>query len=1149
MKHSTKTASQKYPEYRNLSLPALDQEILAFWEAADIFGKSVDSREGQPPFVFYEGPPSANGKPGIHHVMARSIKDIFCRYKTLKGFQVNRKGGWDTHGLPIELNVEKALGITKEDIGKSITIEEYNKACRETVMQFKSEWNDVTRQMGYWVDLENPYITYNNSYIETCWWLLSELFRKDMLYKGYTIQPYSPAAGTGLSSHELNQPGTYKPVKDTTVVAQFKAIRDDAHFAFKSDADVYFLAWTTTPWTLSSNTALGVGKGITYLEVETKNPYTDEAVSVILAKDLLGKIIKLSGEVEDGKGKGKVAGKEIEFEILQEFKGSDIAGLRYEQLLPFVQPPNADKAFRVLIGDFVTTEDGTGIVHLAPTFGADDFRVAAQNGVPGMLVEDGEGNMVPLVDQRGKYVKEMLDPVFGLGNEYVKEEYLSDEEKAAALAEQQEKLKDIIPNLKKYLSVDERLALKLKLENKAFKIEKYAHDYPHCWRTDKPVLYYPLDSWFIRTTAVKDRMVELNKTINWKPASTGTGRFGNWLENMVDWNLSRSRYWGIPLPIWANEDHTELKCIGSREQLAAEAEKAIAAGVMSQETWDKFLSADDLHRPYVDEIVLLGESGAPLHRETDLIDVWFDSGSMPYAQHHYPFENQELWKANYPADFIAEGVDQTRGWFYTLHAIGVMLFDSVAYKNVISNGLVLDENGEKMSKSKGNVVYPHEILPVYGVDAARWYMVGNAAPWDNLKFNKTILEESKRIYFGTLFNTYFFFAQYANIDGFSYEEDRVPVAERRELDRWIISKLNSLVKEVDGFLDDYEPHRGIKAMEAFLDDLSNWYVRLSRRIFWKSAYNREKMAAYQTLYECLLTLSKLMSPYAPFYSEKLFRDLNGVTGREPHESVHLSDFPVANAAEIDTNLEQQMEFAREITKLVHSIRKNPQVNIKARQPLQKVLVPVMSAEMRAQVEAVQAIILSEVNVKELVLVADDDENTVIVKKAKANFRALGPKLGPNVKQAAGQIAAFSGKEIAQLEQTGSIEITIDGAPFALTRDDVDVRTEDVPGWRVAGNDKVTVALDLTLTPALKNEGLARDLVNRIQNIRKDMGLEVTDRIHIEISDIAEWKGAIDQFFDYICAETLADQLQAVPGLTEGTAIDIDGTAGRIKIGK
>lgn len=1147
MDNTSKTLKKAYPEDRLVSLPDLDQEVLKWWKENDIFGKSIETREGCPQFVFFEGPPSANGLPGIHHVIARSIKDIFCRYKTLKGFQVKRKAGWDTHGLPVELKVEKELGISKVDIGKKISIEDYNKACREAVMRFKDDWNKMTEEMGYWVDLENPYITFNNEYIESCWALLRKLHDKDLLYKGYSIQPYSPAAGTGLSSHELNQPGCYRDVTDNTVIAQFKAIRDEASEAlFEAAAhQVYFLAWTTTPWTLPSNTALGVGKGIRYGLLDTQNPYTGEAASVVMAMDLVTKIMGVKGkfDVEVGaEGKGKIGGKEVSFKIAAEFKGSDLAGANYEQLLPYVAPQG--DAFRVVIGDFITTSDGTGIVHLAPTFGADDFRVAKQNGISAVQVSLEDGSLGPLVDKQGKFVKEVQDEKFGFGGEPVKREYLSEEEVEAAYELQKEQLKDIIPNLKGYLSVDERIALKLKLASLAFKIEKYEHSYPHCWRTDKPVLYYPLDSWFIRNTAVKDRMVELNKTINWKPAATGEGRFGNWLENMVDWNLSRSRYWGTPLPVWRTEDGSEEKCIGSIAELSAEAEKAVAAGVLDEAIWKRFQEANDLHRPYVDELVLISDTGKPMKRETDLIDVWFDSGAMPYAQWHYPFENEDTFQANFPADFIAEGVDQTRGWFYTLHSLAVMLHDSVAYKNVVSNGLVLDENGQKMSKSLGNVIAPSEILPVYGTDAARWYMVGNAAPWENLKFSKKQLEESKRVFFGTLFNTYFFFAQYANIDGFDYSGPRIPVSERSEMDRWVISRLNHLVQEVDDFLGDYEPHRAIKAMESFLDELSNWYVRLSRRVFWKSEMGKEKEAAFQTLYECLLTISKLMSPVAPFYSEKLYRDLNGVCGLDTAESVHLCDFPKVNDAEIDEALEYRMDLARAATSLVHSIRKTER--IKVRQPLQKVLIPVLNEEMRSSLKEIEQVILREVNAKEMELVSADEDKT-IVKKAKPNFKALGPKLGKNVKLAAGVIGGFTNHEIGILEAKGEIEVEIAGEPFTLLLSEVEIRTEDVPGWKVASNATLTVALDVQITEPLKQEGIARDLVNRIQNLRKDLDFDVMDRIHIEIQADESWNAAIGEHSNFICKETLGLDLKTADSLSEGQTIDIDGVEGKIHI--
>ncbi|HEX2899924.1 MAG TPA: isoleucine--tRNA ligase, partial [Bacteroidia bacterium] len=1021
----------------------------------------------------------------------------------------------------------KELGITKDDIGVKISVEDYNKACKESVMRFTNEWNEVTQNMGYWVDMEHPYVTYESNYIESCWWLLRQLYDKGLLYKGYTIQPYSPAAGTGLSSHELNQPGTYQKVKDTTIVAQFKVVRDAKSEALfqKAEGNLYFLAWTTTPWTLPSNTALAVGKSIPYVQVNTTNPYTDAPISVVMAEPLLGKVLGLEGALADGKGTGKVGGKKIEVEVVGTCSGADLAGIHYEQLMPYVQPDG--DAFRVIIGDFVTTEDGTGIVHIAPTFGADDFRVAAQNDVPALLIDYPDGSKGPLVDKKGRFVPEM-GPYAGM---YVKN-YTGADESAAD-----------------YKSTDVLIAIQLKEENKAFKVEKYEHEYPHCWRTDKPVLYYPLDAWFIKTTAVKNRMVELNKTINWKPESTGTGRFGNWLENLVDWNLSRSRFWGIPLPIWATDDYAEKKCIGSRDELVAEMQKAVAAGFMTQDQATEFSLRDDLHRPYVDYVVLVSETGKPMRREPDLIDVWFDSGAMPAAQLHYPFENKELFEQNFPADFIAEGVDQTRGWFFTLHAIATMVFDKVAYKNVVSNGLVLDKEGRKMAKRLGNGVDPFKVLPEYGADTVRWYMVGNAAPWDNLKFNEAHMKEGQQSYFGTLFNTYFFFAQYANVDGFDFSQPRIPVADRREMDRWIMSKLNTLIAEVDTALNDYEPHRGIKAMEAFLDELSNWYVRLSRRVFWKGEMSDEKVAAYQTLYECLLTLSKLMAPYAPFYSEKLYGDLNKTTGLEPHESVHLSQFPVSNPAEIDLDLEQRMEFAREITSLVHSIRKNPQVNVKVRQPLARVLVPVLDESMAKQVLAVQDIILSEINVKAIELVRDGDGNTVIVKKAKANFKALGARLGPKMKLAADAIQKFGNPEFAELAKNGKVTIDIEGTPFDLFKEDVEIRTDDVPGWRVAGNDKVTVALDLTLTDALKREGVAREFVSRIQGVRKESGLEVTDRISVRVSDVPEWRETLTENNYYICSETLANSLEIDVELKEGNAIEIDGLQGWIKIAR
>jgi len=1112
----------------------LELDILNRWKQGQIFEKSVETRQGAPEFVFYDGPPSANGVPGIHHVISRTIKDIFCRYKTLKGFHVIRRAGWDTHGLPIELNVEKELGITKEDIGTKISVEDYNKACRTAVMRFTDEWQKVTDRMAYWVDMDHPYITYDNSYIQTCWHLLAQLHAKGYLYKGYTIQPFSPAAGTGLSSHELNQPGTYKPVKDTTVVAQFKAILDSrSQWLFEgASGDVYFLAWTTTPWTLPSNTALAAGKNIRYIQVNTTNPYTGIPVSVVMAEALASQVLGLRGSWENKTASGKVGGKDLDCQLVRTFSGVDMEGCRYEQLMPYVKPEG--DAFRVVLGDFVTTEDGTGIVHIAPTFGADDFRVAKQNNIPALLVKYPDGSSGPLVDRQGRFVPEMGD----LAGKYVKN-YSGEDESDA-----------------QYRSTDVQISIKLKEANLAFKVEKYEHDYPHCWRTDKPILYYPLDSWFIKTTAVKDRLIELNKTINWKPASTGTGRFGNWLENLVDWNLSRSRYWGIPLPIWRTHDGKQEICIGSLEQLHGEVEKSIQAGHMQtnpvgqKDSSGKFNPNPefDMHRPFVDDLILVSSTGEPMHRESDLIDVWFDSGAMPYAQWGWPYDKATL-EGVFPADFIAEGVDQTRGWFFTLHALSVMLFDSVAYKNVISNGLVLDKNGVKMSKRLGNIVFPMETMSKYGADAVRWYMVGNAAPWDNLKFNEEILAKDTRSFLGTLTNTYFFFAQYANLDGFTFSGKRIPVSERRELDRWIMSKLNSLILDVDAVLADYEPHRGIKSIEDFVEDLSNWYVRLSRRVFWKGEMTTEKEAAYQTLYECLTTLAKLMSPYAPFFSDHLYLQLDQVTGLEGKESVHLSDFPVADKGAINPDLEKQMSFAREITSLVHSIRKNPQVNIKVRQPLQRVLVPVSSPDMKRHIEAVADLILAEVNVKELATVSDQDENTVFVKKAKANFKLLGQRFGKNMKSAADQIEQFGADQIARLEKTGEVEISIENQAVKLRREEVEIRTQDVPGWHVAFNEHVTVALDLSITETLRMEGIARDIINRIQNIRKDSGLEVTDRIHVEVTDLEEWRPALKQFLDYICSETLAVELAIVPNLQNGQSIEIDGLSGYINIVK
>lgn len=1110
----------KYTEYKKLDLPRLGEETLEWWLKEDIFRKSVDAREGRPSFTFYEGPPSANGLPGIHHVMARTIKDIFCRYKTLKGFQVKRKGGWDTHGLPIELSVEKTLGITKEDIGKKISIEDYNKACRKEVMKYKEVWDDLTRKMGYWVDLDHPYITFENNYIESVWHLLKQLYDKNMLYKGYTIQPYSPAAGTGLSSHELNQPGTYRNVKDTSVVAQFKLKHEEhAKFLFDAtDTDVYFLAWTTTPWTLPANCALAVGEKISYSVVRSFNPYTYKPVTLILATDLLGKYFSEKAKdiaIEDYKEGDKL----IPFKVLMQLHGSQLLGLNYEQLLPYVQPDG--KAFTVIPGDFVTTEDGTGIVHTASVFGADDFRVCNENGISSIMVTDELGNPSPLVDKQGRFVKEVTD----FAGEYVKEDYLTTEEKAAETAKQ---------GRDKYLSVDERIAIKLKTENKAFKVEKYEHSYPHCWRTDKPVLYYPLDSWFIRTTAVKDRLIELNKTINWKPESTGTGRFGNWLENLVDWNLSRSRYWGIPLPVWTSEDKTEQICIGSVAELKEQIAKAEKHGLKNTFVLDG--DGFDLHRPYVDDIILISDSGKKLYRETDLIDVWFDSGAMPYAQWHFPFENKEEFAKSYPADFIAEGVDQTRGWFFTLHAIAVMLFDSVAFKNVVSNGLVLDKNGNKMSKRLGNAVDPFDTLKQYGPDATRWYMISNAQPWDNLRFNAEGIGEVQRKFFGTLYNTYSFFALYANIDGFAYREAEIPVSERPEIDRWILSELNSLISFADEAYADYEPTKAARAIQNFVDEhLSNWYVRLCRRRFWKGEYTSDKVAAYQTLYRCLEVISQLMSPVAPFFADRLFSDLNKVTGRHTVESVHISLLPDADPKLIDKSLEERMELAQKVSSMTLALRKK--VNIRVRQPLQKIMIPVLEPSMKEMIESVRNLILAEVNVKDIEYITDTAG--ILVKKIKPNFKVLGKKAGAMMKELAEVINSLDQDSIINLESTGTLTIPVSGIEFGLSLEDVEITSQDIPGWEVNTEGKLTVALDVTITEPLRQEGIARELVNRIQNIRKDKGFDVTDRIVVKIKDNGLVAKSVNNNLNYICSEILASSLTLVDDLDDSSSILID----------
>lgn len=1119
--------SNKFQEYKELNLNKFAEEILEFWKKNNIFQESIKSREGNPQFVFFEGPPSANGMPGIHHVMARTIKDIFCRYQTLKGKQVNRKAGWDTHGLPVELGVEKELGITKEDIGKKITVEEYNKACKEAVMRYTGAWNELTQKIGYWVDLNHPYITYDPKYMESVWWLLKQIYDKNLLYKGYTIQPYSPKAGTGLSSHELSLPGAYKDITDTTIVAQFKAIKESTTLFNDIQGDVYFLAWTTTPWTLPSNTALTVGGSIDYVLVKTFNQYTFEPINVILAKELVGS--QFSGKFVPAESDADFQeytseNKKIPYRILAEYKGKDLVGIKYEQLLSWTLPyEDADRAFVVIDGDHVTTEDGTGIVHTAPTFGADDAKVAKEHGVPGMLVLDENQNPVPLVDLQGKFISSLPEPFAG---KYVRIEYYNDNEAPER-------------------STDVEIAILLKTENKAFKVEKYNHNYPHCWRTDKPILYYPLDSWFIKITEVRDRMTELNQSINWKPKSTGEGRFGNWLENANDWNLSRSRYWGTPLPIWRTEDAKEEIIIGSIQELIDEMEKSVKAGFMSKNIFEDFIVGDfseenyskiDLHKNIVDQIVLVSESGKPMKRESDLIDVWFDSGAMPYAQWHYPFENKELIdeRKYYPADFIAEGVDQTRGWFYTLHAIGTMIFDSVTYKNVVSNGLVLDKKGNKMSKSKGNAVEPFETLAMYGPDATRWYMISNAQPWDNLKFDLEGIDEVRRKIFGTLYNTYSFFALYANVDGFRYNEDDIPFKERNELDQWILSELNLLIDEVDSFYTDYEPTKALRAINTFvIDNLSNWYVRLSRRRFWKGEYSNDKISAYQTLYKCLDTIAKLMSPAAPFYSDRLYQDLNAVTGKEPYASVHLAYFPVKQENEIDYLLLERTHLAQKVTTMVFSLRKKE--NIKVRQPLQKIMIPVLSKNDRENLESIIPIIKQEVNVKEVQLLNPEEASDIIVKAVKPNFKTLGPKLGKDLKAVSQELQQLSSSQIEELEKNGTI--TLSG--YELNLDDVEIRTQDITGWLVANDGKLTVALDITITPELKSEGIARELINKIQNLRKENGLEVTDKISLEIQANEEIEKSVNENMEYICSETLTQKLTFVSNTTDGTELDIN----------
>ncbi len=1151
--------STKFTEYKGLDLPTVASEVLDFWKKENIFEKSVTTREGNPPFVFFEGPPSANGLPGIHHVMARAIKDIFCRYKTQKGFQVKRKAGWDTHGLPVELGTEKELGITKEDIGKTISIEEYNEACKKTVMRYTDVWNDLTEKMGYWVDMEDPYVTYKSKYMETVWWILKQIYNKDLMYKGYTIQPYSPKAGTGLSSHEVNQPGSYRDVTDTTVVAQFKVIDAHKEFLFSKFYDyissnnllhyklealdldeIFILAWTTTPWTLPSNTALTVGPKIEYALVKTFNQYTFRPATLILAKNLVGKQFGKgffeSNEPADFEN-FKEGDKKIPYQVLAECKGADLVDIRYEQLMPLVLPyQNAENAFRVISGDFVTTEDGTGIVHTSPTFGADDAKVAkeATPEVPPMLVLDENGTPVPLVDLQGKFTSHVGE----YAGKYVKNEYYNEGEAPER-------------------SVDVEIAIRLKEENRAFKVEKYVHSYPHCWRTDKPILYYPLDSWFIKISEVKDRMFDLNETINWKPKATGEGRFGNWLKNANDWNLSRSRFWGIPLPIWRTEDKQEEILIGSVEELYNEIEKSIATGFQKENPFKGFEIGNmaetnydlvDLHKNVVDEITLVSASGKPMMREADLIDVWFDSGSMPYAQWHYPFENKDKIDQNkdFPADFIAEGVDQTRGWFYTLHAIGTLVFDKVAYKNVVSNGLVLDKNGQKMSKRLGNAADPFETLKEYGPDATRWYMISNANPWDNLKFDLEGIAEVRRKFFGTLYNTYSFFSLYANIDGFKFEEAEIPLNERPEIDQWIMSELNTLIKDVDSYYADYEPTKAARAISEFVqENLSNWYVRLCRRRFWKGEYAQDKIAAYQTLYTCLLTISKLGAPIAPFFMDKLYRDLTLATQSEKYDSVHLAEFPISVENYVNKMLESKMQKAQTISSLVLSLRKKEM--IKVRQPLQKVMIPVLDDNQRAEIEAISDLIKAEVNVKEIVLL--DDASGVLVKQIKPNFKALGPRFGKDMGLISKEIQGFSKEQISQLDKEGSLNIVIAGNNVILTLEDVEITSQDIEGWLVANSNGITVALDITISEELKQEGISRELVNRIQNIRKDSGFEVTDKIKVQLKRNGILEEAILKNEAYIKSETLTSDLVFVDEIENGIEIEFDDIKTMILISK
>ena len=1154
----------KFNEYKGLDLAGVADEMLARWTEDDTFHKSITTREGHPTFVFYEGPPSANGTPGIHHVMARTIKDVFCRYKTQQGYLVHRKAGWDTHGLPVELGVEKKLGITKEDIGKKITIEEYNRQCREAVMEFTDIWEDLTHKMGYWVNMDDPYITYDNKFIETLWWLLKQLYEKNLLYKGYTIQPYSPAAGTGLSTHELNQPGCYRDVKDTTCTAQFRIL--DPKAEMEGWGTPVFLAWTTTPWTLPSNTALCVGPKIDYVAVRSYNPYTAEKITAVVAEPLLYSIFnkKAEGIALD---EYKAGDKLIPFEVVGKWRGTELEGMHYEQLLPWVKPVEADeqgnwheaadKAFRVILGDYVTTEDGTGIVHIAPTFGADDAFVARQAGIPSLFMINKRGETRPMVDFTGKfYLKAELDEKFAAAcvdaaydeyeGRFVKNAYDPQftvdgryDEKAAAATE----------NLDIYISI------KLKESNKVFKIEKHTHNYPHCWRTDKPVLYYPLDSWFIRTTALRERMMDLNKTIYWKPESTGTGRFGKWLENINDWNLSRSRFWGTPLPIWATEDRTELKCIGSIEELISEIEKAVAAGVMTENPYKNFKVGDmskenysteniDLHRPYVDNIILVSSKGEPMRREPDLIDVWFDSGAMPYAQVHYPFENKEGFDQIYPADFIAEGVDQTRGWFYTLHAIATMLFDSVAFKNIISNGLVLDKNGNKMSKRLGNAVDPFEVLKKYGADATRWYMISNSQPWDNLKFDVDGVDECRRKFFGTLYNTYSFFALYANIDGFTGREAEVPVAERSEIDRWILSELNSLVRDVTTSLEEYDPTPAARRIDQFVNEnLSNWYVRLNRKRFWGGELTQDKLAAYQTLYTCLETVVMLAAPIAPFITDRIFCDLNAVSGRHTESSVHLAEYPKCNTALISEELEQMMSLAQRTSSMVLALRRK--VNIKVRQPLTKIIIPVLDKAMAAHIEKVRGLIMGEVNVKDIELISDT--TGIITKRIKLNFKAFCQRYAQLAKPMSALVATFTQEQIAAIEANAETTLEVNGQQVVVTAADFEITSEDMPGWLVASEGKLTVALDITITDELRREGVARELVNRIQNIRKESGFEVTDKISVEIEATELTAPAVESFADYIAQQTLAIAVKAVAAPTGEFVVDSDIDEAPLKI--